>query len=245
MTGCWCAACVAQASRFGLLRALKLSRAPKTVCACCCVCSLANARDVGEWLGASGHATFNFAPGVRPVPLEIHMHGLDIHNFEARMQVGTSVLIHVPFVRLVRAFIAPFRLHATWLSTVWHCLCMWYFAALCSYLMLHVRLTMSSFLLLCPTGYDASLLLSHLDACWRRQACHCVCAHPQARTPHSTGPADVCSSRWQPAQVGPAVMPSTAALHPADCTVCLLLAVWFGCAGQLMPVPARCCAALC
>lgn len=49
--------------------------------------SLSNARDVGEWLGASGHATFNFAPGVRPVPLEIHMHGLDIHNFEARMQV--------------------------------------------------------------------------------------------------------------------------------------------------------------
>jgi hypothetical protein len=52
-----------------------------------CPCSLSNARDVGEWLGASGHATFNFAPGVRPVPLEIHMHGLDIHNFEARMQV--------------------------------------------------------------------------------------------------------------------------------------------------------------
>lgn len=49
--------------------------------------SLANARDVGEWMGATGHATFNFAPGVRPVPLEIHMHGLDIHNFEARMQV--------------------------------------------------------------------------------------------------------------------------------------------------------------
>lgn len=50
--------------------------------------SLANARDVGEWLGASGQSTFNFAPGVRPVPLEIHMHGLDIHNFEARMQVS-------------------------------------------------------------------------------------------------------------------------------------------------------------
>lgn len=54
------------------------------------LCSLANARDVGEWLGASGHATFNFAPGVRPVPLEIHMHGLDIHNFEARMQVSMA-----------------------------------------------------------------------------------------------------------------------------------------------------------
>lgn len=50
--------------------------------------SLANARDVGEWLGAAGTSTFNFPPGVRPVPLEIHMHGLDIHNFEARMQVG-------------------------------------------------------------------------------------------------------------------------------------------------------------
>jgi hypothetical protein len=50
--------------------------------------SLANAFDVGEWLGASSHATFNFGPGVRPVPLEIHMHGLDIHNFDARMQVG-------------------------------------------------------------------------------------------------------------------------------------------------------------
>jgi pre-mRNA-splicing helicase BRR2 len=49
--------------------------------------SLANARDVGEWLGAAGTSTFNFPPGVRPVPLEIHMHGLDIHNFEARMQV--------------------------------------------------------------------------------------------------------------------------------------------------------------
>ena len=62
------------------------------------MCSLANARDVGEWLGASGHATFNFAPGVRPVPLEIHMHGLDIHNFEARMQVRLlsccSLVIH-------------------------------------------------------------------------------------------------------------------------------------------------------
>ncbi len=49
--------------------------------------SLANARDVGEWIGASGHATFNFAPGVRPVPLEIHVNGVDITNFEARMQV--------------------------------------------------------------------------------------------------------------------------------------------------------------
>lgn len=48
--------------------------------------SLANARDVGEWLGASAHGLFNFPPVVRPVPLEIHLHGVDITNFEARMQ---------------------------------------------------------------------------------------------------------------------------------------------------------------
>ncbi|KAF8063039.1 BRR2A [Scenedesmus sp. PABB004] len=48
--------------------------------------SLANARDVGDWLGAAPGCTFNFAPGVRPVPLEVHMHGLDIHNYDARMQ---------------------------------------------------------------------------------------------------------------------------------------------------------------
>ena len=49
--------------------------------------SLANARDIAEWIGASPHGTFNFSPAVRPVPLEIHLHGLDITNFEARMQV--------------------------------------------------------------------------------------------------------------------------------------------------------------
>lgn len=49
--------------------------------------SMADAKDVGDWLGTSQHATFNFTPGVRPVPLEIHIQGFDIHNFEARMQV--------------------------------------------------------------------------------------------------------------------------------------------------------------
>ncbi len=91
----------------------------------CCVpatnCSLANARDVGEWLGASGHATFNFAPGVRPVPLEIHMHGLDIHNFEARMQVrvvgraATPCLVRKELcllLKLDRRFMALFTIVA-------------------------------------------------------------------------------------------------------------------------------------
>ncbi|KAK9927935.1 hypothetical protein M0R45_025095 [Rubus argutus] len=48
--------------------------------------SLANAKDLGEWIGATSHGLFNFPPGVRPVPLEIHIQGVDLANFEARMQ---------------------------------------------------------------------------------------------------------------------------------------------------------------
>lgn len=48
--------------------------------------SLANAQDVGEWIGAKGHSLFNFHPTVRPVPLEVHIHGVDIINFDSRMQ---------------------------------------------------------------------------------------------------------------------------------------------------------------
>lgn len=33
--------------------------------------SLANARDIGQWLGCSSQATFNFAPNCRPLPLEL------------------------------------------------------------------------------------------------------------------------------------------------------------------------------
>ncbi|KAI3919601.1 hypothetical protein MKX01_018424 [Papaver californicum] len=52
--------------------------------------SLANAKDLGEWIGATSHGLFNFPPGVRPVPLEIHILGVDIANFEARMQAMTK-----------------------------------------------------------------------------------------------------------------------------------------------------------
>ena len=51
--------------------------------------SLANAKDLGEWVGATSHSLFNFPPSVRPVPLDIHINGFDIANFDARMQVGT------------------------------------------------------------------------------------------------------------------------------------------------------------
>lgn len=51
--------------------------------------SVANAKDLGDWLGVTSHGFFNFPPGSRPTPLEIHVQGFDIVNFEARMQVGT------------------------------------------------------------------------------------------------------------------------------------------------------------
>lgn len=56
--------------------------------------SLANARDLGDWLGATSHGLFNFPPGVRPVPLEIHVQGFDVANLEARMQAMTRPMYH-------------------------------------------------------------------------------------------------------------------------------------------------------
>ena len=48
--------------------------------------SLANGKDLGEWIGTSSHSLFNFPPAVRPLPLEIHFQGWDVAIFEARMQ---------------------------------------------------------------------------------------------------------------------------------------------------------------
>ncbi|KAG0180469.1 DEIH-box ATPase [Apophysomyces sp. BC1034] len=47
--------------------------------------SLANARDLGEWIGATSHSVFNFHPSVRPVPLEIHMQSYNIPHFASLM----------------------------------------------------------------------------------------------------------------------------------------------------------------
>ena len=47
--------------------------------------SIANAKDVGDWLGVSNNALYNFPPSVRPVPLEIHMHGFETNHFGNRL----------------------------------------------------------------------------------------------------------------------------------------------------------------
>lgn len=35
--------------------------------------SLANSKDVAQWLGVSTNNVFNFHPNVRPVPMELHI----------------------------------------------------------------------------------------------------------------------------------------------------------------------------
>ena len=57
--------------------------------------SMADGKEVGEWLGVPSHAQFTFPPSVRPVPLEIHIQSMDIPSFEARMQVRLLPARHV------------------------------------------------------------------------------------------------------------------------------------------------------
>lgn len=47
--------------------------------------SLANSKDIAQWLGAGTNATFNFHPNVRPVPLELHIQGFNITHNASRL----------------------------------------------------------------------------------------------------------------------------------------------------------------
>lgn len=47
--------------------------------------SLANARDIGEWIDAKKHDIYNFSPHVRPVPLELHIQSFTIPHFPSMM----------------------------------------------------------------------------------------------------------------------------------------------------------------
>ncbi|KAL7083867.1 hypothetical protein ACP275_14G188400 [Erythranthe tilingii] len=78
--------------------------------------SLANAKNLGEWIGATSQGLFNFPPSVRPVPLEIHIQGIDIANYEARMQsmtkpTYTAIMQHAKNGKPAIVF-APTRKHA-------------------------------------------------------------------------------------------------------------------------------------
>ena len=47
--------------------------------------SLSNARDIGEWIGATKHTIYNFSPHVRPVKLELHIQSFSIPHFPSLM----------------------------------------------------------------------------------------------------------------------------------------------------------------
>ncbi|KAI8807156.1 Sec63 Brl domain-containing protein [Cladochytrium replicatum] len=53
--------------------------------------SVANAKDIGDWIGAKdSQSFFNFSPNVRPVPLEIHIQGYNIQHFPSLMIAMTK-----------------------------------------------------------------------------------------------------------------------------------------------------------
>lgn len=72
--------------------------------------SLANARDVGEWIGVGSKSLYNFSPKVRPWPLEIYFQSFDQSNYSARLMAmakplynavvrhldGKSALVYTP-----------------------------------------------------------------------------------------------------------------------------------------------------
>lgn len=47
--------------------------------------SLSNARDIGEWLGATKHTIYNFGPQHRTIPLELHIQSFTIPHFPSLM----------------------------------------------------------------------------------------------------------------------------------------------------------------
>ena len=72
--------------------------------------SLANAREVGEWMGVPTKSQFNFSPKVRPTPLEIFFQSFEQSSFSSRLMAmakpayntvmryanGKPVLVFVP-----------------------------------------------------------------------------------------------------------------------------------------------------
>ena len=63
--------------------------------------SIANAKDIGDWIGVSPHSVFNFTPDVRPVPLEVHIHGFEAYHAGSRLlamskPVFNAIMGHSP-----------------------------------------------------------------------------------------------------------------------------------------------------
>ena len=46
---------------------------------------LSNAKDLGEWIGASRHTIYNFAPSIRSTPIDVHLQSFTIPHFPSLM----------------------------------------------------------------------------------------------------------------------------------------------------------------
>lgn len=46
---------------------------------------LANAKDFGDWIGATAQNIFAFSPNIRPVPLDIHIQAFETNHFSSRI----------------------------------------------------------------------------------------------------------------------------------------------------------------
>ncbi len=60
--------------------------------------SIANARDLGDLIGATGNMLFNFAPNARPTPLDVRIHTVDELDYANRLQMMSR-----PIFRTVNA----------------------------------------------------------------------------------------------------------------------------------------------
>lgn len=57
--------------------------------------SLADAKDVGDWLGANSTSFFSFHSSVRPIPMELFLHTFDTPHFASRLLAMGKVLFNV------------------------------------------------------------------------------------------------------------------------------------------------------
>mmetsp|Transcript_2205 Transcript_2205/g.3149 ORF Transcript_2205/g.3149 Transcript_2205/m.3149 type:complete len:1192 (+) Transcript_2205:11-3586(+) len=51
---------------------------------------MANAKDIGDWIGVPSRSLFNFHPSARPSPLELRLHGFDVGDFGSRLVAMTK-----------------------------------------------------------------------------------------------------------------------------------------------------------
>lgn len=58
--------------------------------------SIANSKDIAQWLGCSSGNTFNFHPNVRPLPMELHIQGFNIsHNASRLIAMAKPVFLAI------------------------------------------------------------------------------------------------------------------------------------------------------